>query len=69
VGRIADSANHRWFGLTPSQFFWAVTLRVIVATIVGAVVYLATGGVIWLIVALLATSVVISGVANSRHRA
>jgi membrane protein YdbS with pleckstrin-like domain len=69
VGRIADSANHRWFGLTPIQFFGAVALRVIVAAIVGVVVYLATGSVLWLIVALFATSVVISSIANSRHRA
>jgi hypothetical protein len=69
VGRIADRANHRWFGLTPVQFFWAVALRVIFAAIVGAVVYLTTGSVLWLIVALLATSVVISSVANSRNRA
>jgi len=69
VGRIADPANHRWFGLTATQLFWAVTVRVVVAAIVGAVVYLATGSVLWLIVALLATSVVISSVANSRGRA
>jgi hypothetical protein len=68
VGNIAYGANHRWFGLTPMQFFWAVTVRVIVAAIVGTVVYLATGSVLWLIVALLATSVVISSVANSRRR-
>jgi hypothetical protein len=68
VGRIADSANHRWFGLTPIQFFWAVSLRVIVAAIVGAVVYLATGSILWLIVALFATSVAISSLANSRNR-
>ncbi|MFZ0130846.1 MAG: hypothetical protein WAL77_15635 [Candidatus Dormiibacterota bacterium] len=69
MGRIAESANHRWFGLTPIQFVWAVALRVIVAAIVGAVVYLATASVFWLIVALFATSVVISSVANSRRRA
>ena len=69
VGRIAESANHRWLGLTPIQFVWAVALRVIVAAIVGAVVYLATASVFWLIVALFATSVVISSVANSRRRA
>ena len=68
MGRIADSANHRWFGLTPIQFFWAVSLRVIVAAIVGAVVYLATGSILWLIVALFATSVAISSIANSRNR-
>jgi hypothetical protein len=50
------------------QFFWAVTVRVIAAAIVGTVVYLATGSVLWLIVALLSTSVVISSVANSRRR-
>ena len=69
MGRIAESANHRWFGLTPIQFVWAVALRVIVAAIVGAVVYLATASVLWLIVALFATSVVIGSVANSRRRA
>jgi hypothetical protein len=69
VSRIADRANHRWFGLTPVQFFRAVAVRVIVAAIVGAVVYLTTGSVLWLIVALLATSMVISSVANSRTRA
>jgi hypothetical protein len=40
-----------------------------VAAIVGAVVYLATGSLLWLIVALLATSVVISSVSNAKHRA
>ena len=69
MGRIADSASHRWFGLTSVQFFWAVALRVIVAAIVGVVVYLTTGSVLWLIVALLATSVAISSVPNSRNRA
>ncbi len=69
MSRTASSANHRWFGLTPSQFFWAVAIRVMVAAIVGAVVYLATGSLLWLIVALLATSVVISSVSNAKHRA
>ena len=69
MARIADRASHRWFGLTPTQFVWAVALRVIIAAIVGVIVYLATGSVLWLIVALFATSVVISSVANSRHRA
>jgi hypothetical protein len=69
VARIPDRASKRWFGLTPTQFFWAVALRVMIAAIAGAVVYLATGSVLWLIVALFATSVVISSVANSRHRA
>ncbi len=69
MARIAERASKRWFGLTPTQFFWAVALRVMIAAIVGAVVYLATGSVVWLIVALVTTSVVISSVANSRHRA
>lgn len=69
MGRIADSANHGWFGLTPVKFVWAVAVRVMVAAIVGAVVYVTTGSVLWLIVALLATSVVISSFANSRNRA
>ena len=40
----------------------------IVAAIVGSVVYVVTGTVLWLIVALFATSVVINGAANSSHR-
>src|ERR1039457_3064119 len=69
VSRTASSANYRWFGLTPSQFFWAVAIRVMVAAIVGAVVYLATGSLLWLIVALLATSGVIRRVAQPEQRA
>jgi hypothetical protein len=68
VSKTAGDATHGWFGLSPSQFFWFVAIRVIVAAIVGAVVYVVTGSVLWLIVALLLTSVAINGAANSLHR-
>jgi hypothetical protein len=68
VSKTADSATHRWFGLSPGQFLWAVAIRVIVAAIVGAVVYVVTSSVLWLIVALFATGVVINSAANSSHR-
>ena len=69
MGRIADRSDHRWFGLTPSQFFWAFAVRLVVAAVVGAVVFLATGSVLWLIVALLATSVAFSSFTNARRQA
>lgn len=68
MNETAGSATHRWFGLSPSQFFWFVAIRVIVAAIVGAVVYVVTGSVLWLIVALLLTGVVINAAANTQHR-
>jgi hypothetical protein len=68
VSKTADSSTHRWFGLSPGQFFWAVAIRVIVAAIVGVVVYVVTGSVLWLIVALFVTGALINGVANSLHR-
>ena len=68
MSKTAGGATRGWFGLSPSQFVWFVAIRVIVAAIVGAVVYLATGSVLWLIVALLLTGVAINGVANSLHR-
>jgi hypothetical protein len=68
MNRTAGSATHGWFGLRPGQLFWFVAIRVIVAAIVGSVVYVATGSVLWLIVALLATGAVINGAANSLHR-
>ena len=52
MNKTAGTAAHRWFGLTPSQLLWAVAIRVIVAAIVGVVVFFATGSVLWLIVAL-----------------
>jgi hypothetical protein len=67
MNKTAGSATHRWFGLSRGQFFWAVAIRVIVAAIVGALVYVVTGSVLWLIVALFATRVVINGAANSSH--
>jgi hypothetical protein len=68
MNKTAGSATHRWFGLTLSQFLWAVAIRVIVAAIIGVVVYVVTGSVLWLIVALVATGAVINGVANTQHR-
>ena len=68
MNKTAGSATHRWFGLTHGQFLWAVAIRVIVAAIVGVVVYVVTGSVVWLIVALFATGAVINGVANTQHR-
>ena len=61
-------SDHRWFGPGPGQLFWFVAIRVIVAAIVGAVVYVVTGSVLWLIVALLLTGVVINAAANAQHR-
>jgi hypothetical protein len=68
VSKTAGDATHGWFGLSPSQFFWFVAIRVIVAATVGAVVYVVTGSVLWLIIALLLTGVAINGAANSLHR-
>jgi hypothetical protein len=68
MSKTAGSATHRWFGLTFGQFLWAVAIRVIVAAIVGVVVYVVTGSVLWLIAALLATGAVINGVANAQTR-
>ena len=68
MSKTAGDAAHGWFGLSPGQFFWFVAIRVIVAAIVGAAVYVATGSVLWLIVALLLTSVVINAAASSQHR-
>lgn len=68
MNKSAGTAAHRWFGLTPGELLWAVVLRVVVAAMVGAVVYVVTGSVVWLIVALLATGAVINGVANSQPR-
>ena len=63
--RGTTTSSHRWMGLSPSQFLWAVAVRVIVAAAVGATVYFVSGSVLWLIVALLATGVVINAVARS----
>jgi hypothetical protein len=68
MSKTAGGATPRWFGLSPSQLLWHVLIRVIVAAIVGAVVYVVTGSVLWLIVALFATGVVVNGAANSSHR-
>jgi hypothetical protein len=68
VSKTAGDATHGWFGLNPSQFFWFVAIRVIVAAIVGAVVYVVTGSLLWLIVALVASGAVINGAANTQHR-
>jgi hypothetical protein len=68
VNKTAGSATHGWFGLSPGQLLWFVAIRVIVAAIVGSVVYVVTGSVLWLIVALLATGVVINGATNSLHQ-
>ena len=66
--KAAGDATHGWFGMSPGQLFWFVAIRVVVASIVGAVAYLVTGSVLWLIVALLLTGVVINSAANSLHR-
>jgi hypothetical protein len=68
MGKTAGDAAQGWFGLSPGQLFWFVAIRVIVATIVGAVAYVVTGSVLWLIVALLMSGVVINSAANSLHR-
>jgi hypothetical protein len=68
VNKTAGSAAHKWFGLSPREFFGFVAIRVIVAAIVGAVVYVVTGSVLWLIVALLLAGVVINAAANTQHR-
>jgi hypothetical protein len=68
VNKTAGSATHGWFGLSPGQLLWFVAIRVIVAAIVGAVVYVVTGSVLWLIVALFVTGVVINSAANTQHR-
>jgi hypothetical protein len=68
LSKTTNSASHRWFGLTLSQFLWAVVIRVIAATIVGLVVCVVTGSVLWLMVALVATGVVINGAATTQHQ-
>jgi len=68
VNRVADNSSSQWFGLSHSQFVWAVVWRVTVAAVIGAVVYVVTSGVLWLIVALLATSVIINAATSSRTR-
>ena len=68
MSKTVGNATHRWFGLTLGQFLWAVAIRVIVAAIVGVVVYVVTGSVLWLIVALVATGAVINGAANTQRR-
>ena len=67
MSRTTDTATHRWFGLTLSQFLSAVAIRVIAATIVGVVVYVVTGSVLWLMVALVATGAVTNGAATTQH--
>jgi hypothetical protein len=67
MSKTAGDATHGWFG-TPSQLVSFVAIRVIIAAIVGAVVYVFTGSVLWLIIALLLTGVVINSAANSVHR-
>src|SRR5207253_10980053 len=42
VNRVADNSSSQWFGLSHSQFVWAVVWRVTVAAVIGAVVYVAT---------------------------
>jgi hypothetical protein len=68
MNKTAGRAAHKWFGLSSSQFFWFVAIRVILAAIVGAAVYVVTGSALWLIVALLLTGVVINAAANTQHR-
>ena len=65
MSKTAGSATRTWFGLTRGQLLWAIAIRVIVAAIVGVVVYVVTGSVLWLIVALLGTGAVINSVANA----
>lgn len=65
MSKTAGSTAQRWFGLSASQLFWFVAIRVIVAAIAGAVVYVATGSVLWLVVALLAAGVVVNAVSGS----
>ena len=66
MGKTPGTATHRWFGLTVSQFLWAVAIRVIAAVIVGLVVYVVTGSVLWTMVALVALGAVINGAATAR---
>jgi hypothetical protein len=67
VSKTAGTTAHGWFGLSPSQLFWFVAIRVIVAAIAGAVVYVATGSVLWLVVALLAAGVVVNAVSGPHN--
>jgi uncharacterized membrane protein YfcA len=64
VSGSASQLEHRWFRLTRSQLLWAITVRVIVAAIAGTVVFVTTGSVIWLIVALLAAGIVVNAVSG-----
>jgi hypothetical protein len=62
------ATHHQLFGMTPRQFLLAVAVRLVAASIVGVVVYVVTGSVLWLIVALVATGAVINGVATTQHQ-
>ena len=68
MNKTADRPTQRWFGLTLAQFLLAVAIRVIVAAIVGVVVYVLTGSFLWLIVSLVLAGAAINGVANAQHR-
>jgi type IV secretory pathway VirB3-like protein len=68
MSNTVGSPSHQWFGLTRSQLLWFVAIRVIVAAVAGAVVYVVTGSVLWLIVALLLAGVVVNAASASRNR-
>ncbi len=68
MSKTAGGTTHGWFGLSPNQLLWFVAIRVIVAAIAGAVVYVATGSVLWLVVALFAAGAVVNAASGSRNR-
>jgi hypothetical protein len=68
MNKTADSASREWFGLSRSQLIWAVAIRVLVAAVVGVIVYVVTSSVVWLIVGVFAAGVVVNAAANSRTR-
>jgi hypothetical protein len=59
-----SQSGRTWFGLTRSRLLWFIAVRVIVAATAGTVVFVTTGSVIWLIVALLAAGVVVNAVSR-----
>jgi hypothetical protein len=64
----ADRSAQTWFGLTRGQLLWFIAVRVIVAAIAGTLVFVTTGSVLWLIVALLAAGVVVNAVSGQGGR-
>ena len=68
MNKKAERSNRQWFGLTRGQFSSFVAVRVIVAAIAGGVIYAVKSSVVWLIVALLASGVVMNTASGALGR-